>query len=318
MTLSVSELLRGIRAEDVSGSILEITRTGGAMFVSRRPTLHLILAGDGVLDIPSRREQVAFSAGSILLLPHGSQHRVRPSALNTAGSADSAKRLPTSPYPDALAVLRFGEGATALRSISMIFDLSRARANPFVRTLPHLLCSRPMDEGGPMIRSGLDLAMGYPGAAVFAERLADVLVVELLRKYFVKNGVAERLMIDLASAAPVERCLAAIQANPGQAFTLADLSQRAGMSRSAFADSFTRYVGEPPMHFVMQSRMLRAAELLRSSDLSINAIATRVGYESGASMARAFRRYFGVAPTDYRQAPFVRATTPLANPESSM
>ena len=73
------------------------------------------------------------------------------------------------------------------------------------------------------------------------------------------------------------------------------------MSRSAFAERFTRIMGEPPMRYLAQQRLQAAAERLRNSSEPISRIAFKVGYESEAAFNRAFKREFGVPPSSWRK-----------------
>ena len=73
------------------------------------------------------------------------------------------------------------------------------------------------------------------------------------------------------------------------------------MSRSAFADRFSAVVGTSPLSYLTQWRLHVAASLLRGSNLGVSEIASQVGYDSDASLSRAFRRELGEAPGQYRR-----------------
>jgi AraC family transcriptional regulator, activator of mtrCDE len=308
--VSLTELLCAVRAENVHGSRLELTRTGGALLIRRRIALHAILDGEGVLDVPATGERQAFRPGSVLLVSHGVVHRLRPDGRGLADSARRARRLPGPSHPDALPILRFGSGDPVVQTISMVFDLGPARANPLVRMLPTICAARERDRLGLELRDTLDRAAGLPGAALFADRFANLAFVEIIRRHVAETGVLSRLGAYLTNAAPIERVIAAVNARPGEDWSLVSLAVQAGMSRSAFASAFTRHVGQPAMSYVFQTRMLRAAELLRSTDLGTAAVAAHVGYQSGSALARSFRRYFGVGPGDYRRAPAIEPLEP--------
>ncbi|MBD0283355.1 MAG: helix-turn-helix transcriptional regulator [Thermoleophilaceae bacterium] len=47
-------------------------------------------------------------------------------------------------------------------------------------------------------------------------------------------------------------------------------------------------------------RMARAAELLRSGSVSVQAVASAVGYRQAAQFAKAFRRHYGAPPSAFR------------------
>ena len=68
------------------------------------------------------------------------------------------------------------------------------------------------------------------------------------------------------------------------------------MSRSAFAERFSRLVGETPMHYVTRWRMYTAMEALRDERATVGEIALRLGYGSEAAFSRAFKRFSGVSP----------------------
>jgi transcriptional regulator GlxA family with amidase domain len=55
------------------------------------------------------------------------------------------------------------------------------------------------------------------------------------------------------------------------------------------------------MAFVREVRLRRAAELLRTTTLSIDEVARAVGYDSRSQFSRAFQRLLREAPGRYRQ-----------------
>lgn len=102
-----------------------------------------------------------------------------------------------------------------------------------------------------------------------------------------------------------------LEANLAQAWSLDELSRRLGSSRAALVRRFRDAVGQPPLRFLTQLRMLKAAELLPTG-ASLASIASHVGYESEFALSRAFKRFHGVSPSAYRfkhqsQRPLARA-----------
>jgi AraC-like DNA-binding protein len=73
-----------------------------------------------------------------------------------------------------------------------------------------------------------------------------------------------------------------------------------GISRSAFAERFTRTMGEPPMRYFGKQRLRLAAQRLRSFHEPVAKIGFETGYDSEAAFSRAFKREFGVAPAAWR------------------
>jgi len=87
--------------------------------------------------------------------------------------------------------------------------------------------------------------------------------------------------------------------NPGYAWTLQNLAERVGMSRSVFALKFKETVGATPMEYLTRWRMLLAGDRLKSSDDSLAQIALSFGYESESAFGKAFRRVMGCPPRQY-------------------
>ena len=67
-----------------------------------------------------------------------------------------------------------------------------------------------------------------------------------------------------------------------------------------FASRFTEQVGEPPIAFLTSWRLALAADLLRSSQATIAAVARQVGYSTPFALSSAFKRAYGVSPNTYR------------------
>jgi AraC-like DNA-binding protein len=83
---------------------------------------------------------------------------------------------------------------------------------------------------------------------------------------------------------------------------VAGLAREVAMSRSRFAERFTRLVGRPPLDYLADWRMQRARALLRGGARSVGEVAARLGYRSEAAFSHAFRRRLGVAPGAYRRS----------------
>jgi AraC-like DNA-binding protein len=83
-------------------------------------------------------------------------------------------------------------------------------------------------------------------------------------------------------------------------WTIADLADEVGISRSALVERFTRYVSEPPMAYLTRWRLQLAARSLEKTSRGVAEIASDVGYESEAAFNRAFKREFGRPPGRYR------------------
>jgi transcriptional regulator GlxA family with amidase domain len=100
----------------------------------------------------------------------------------------------------------------------------------------------------------------------------------------------------------VARALALLHHDIARRWTVDELGQDVGLSRSALAERFIRLIGVPPMHYLANWRMQVATEKLRSTNASLAQVAELVGYDSEAAFSRAFKRSFGVPPATWRRA----------------
>ncbi len=100
------------------------------------------------------------------------------------------------------------------------------------------------------------------------------------------------------SLAPVLNWVLSNLAEPHSASSLA---KHAMMSDRTFARRFAAETGTTPHKWLTQQRILAARGLLEESDLGVEQIATRVGFNSAVVMREHFRREIGLAPVDYRR-----------------
>ncbi len=89
---------------------------------------------------------------------------------------------------------------------------------------------------------------------------------------------------------------------PAAAWTLTTLSARVHMSTEHLRRLCLRELGRTPVQQLTYLRMQRAKELLERSDDKLEAIAPAVGYLSALVFSRAFKRWIGCTPTEYRCA----------------
>jgi len=95
--------------------------------------------------------------------------------------------------------------------------------------------------------------------------------------------------------------LGQIHHRPDASHSLDSLAATAAMSRSSFAEAFSAHLGRSPMAYVRDTRMRRAASLLRGTSMKIDDVAGRVGYSSRSQFSRAFSDRFGISPAAYRK-----------------
>jgi AraC family transcriptional regulator of arabinose operon len=83
-------------------------------------------------------------------------------------------------------------------------------------------------------------------------------------------------------------------------FTLDELAQSCGLSRSRLAELFQKETGTTPMTFLENTRLRRACELLKHTSLSLEEIAGQVGFSTSFYLSLRFKKFSGLNPRAYR------------------
>ncbi|MER7706773.1 AraC family transcriptional regulator [Kitasatospora sp. NPDC097605] len=138
-----------------------------------------------------------------------------------------------------------------------------------------------------------------PGQEVVLDRLLDLLVVGVLRGWLAAPEAPGWLRAQ--SDEVVGPALRLLHDDPARPWTVAALAAEVGVSRAGLARRFTALVGEPPMAYLANWRLAMAADLLRDPELTIAAVARRVGYGDAFALSTAFKRVRGITPQEHRR-----------------
>lgn len=170
-----------------------------------------------------------------------------------------------------------------------------------LRALPPVISVASSEWESPLVPLLCDeVVKDEPGQAAVLDRLLDLLLTAVLKAWFAQRDAERPDWWRHQGDRIVDRALAAMHADPARSWTLETLASTAGASRAAFARRFHDLVGEPPMTFLKNWRMARAADLLCQPGATLADVAERVGYASPFSFSAAFKRVRGVSPQQYR------------------
>ncbi len=105
---------------------------------------------------------------------------------------------------------------------------------------------------------------------------------------------------DAALPSALTRVTDFIAANLATPLPIGRLADVAGLSRAHFVRQFTAALGQPPSTFILTRRLERIERLLLATELKVADIAAATGFNDANYLAKAFRRYRGMAPLEFR------------------
>lgn len=247
-------------------------------------------------------EPIKLEAGDIVLLAHGDTH-----VLSTEIGMRNPPNMAMYRQPeDGRLPSRISVGAETGASGHFVCGFLACDSrpyNPLLTALPRML--RVSDHGsgalGAYFRAALAESNGRMGGECMLGRISELMFVDVVRRYL--ETLPEGRMNWLAGLRDpyVGRALTALHEQPGRDWTIEALAQVAALSRSAFAEKFVEFVGQPPMQYLSNWRMQLATSYLRNGTESVASVANRVGYDSEAAFSRAFKKAVGSPPSEWRQ-----------------
>ncbi len=169
--------------------------------------------------------------------------------------------------------------------------------------LPPVLVVPAQDARGPVMDMVMaEVTKDDPGQQVVLDRLLDLALITTLRAWFARPEAEAPGWYRAQSDPIVGSALRLLHDTPAYRWTVAALAAKAGASRAALARRFGELVGEPPMSYLANWRIALAADLLRDTDATVEAIARQVGYANSFALSVAFKRLRGVSPSRHRLA----------------
>ena len=270
---------------------------------------HLITEGGCWVELAGEAP-LQLAAGDVVVFPQGDAHRMASEAgLPPATGARLDAVLSRRPR-----TLAYGGGGPTTRLVCGYLACDARFARLLLAGLPPLVRVNVRgSDAGAWLEASVRYALGEarsprPGGAGVLAKLAEVLFIEVLRLYMHEPDAGRTGWLAGLGDRVVGAALNALHARPAHAWTLEELAREAHTSRSVLAERFQHLVGNSPMQYLTQWRMLLAANLLRRSNAPLARIAEDVGYQTDTAFSRAFRREYGAPPAAWRRREAARAS----------
>ena len=99
----------------------------------------------------------------------------------------------------------------------------------------------------------------------------------------------------------MDQALMKIKEDAFEPFNMKSLSTNLNLSPVQFTRRFRAYTGMTPRDYLSHLRLDRAKNLLTKSNLTIEEIAIRCGYDNGLYFSRVFSKKMKTSPSQYRR-----------------
>ena len=264
---------------------------------------------EGRIELEVREEPVCQAfAGDVVLLPRGASHAVR-----SDGEAETTNVLSfiedqgqrawrPGDRAEAPILVDLGGRGRACRFLVVLLDFQDAAPNALRLNLPELIHLRAAESGvTPWLQPAVEsivagLAQGRLGYVALTTKLAELVFIDTIRSYVNLRPDAAGGWLRAMSHPRLARALAELHRDPARRWTIAAMARVAGMSRSSFAGTFCKVVGQTPFSYLTHLRMTLAAARIASGERSVKAAAHEQGYASEKAFSHAFRRTAGAPP----------------------
>ncbi|MEK3721597.1 AraC family transcriptional regulator [Paenibacillus sp. FSL H8-0034] len=98
----------------------------------------------------------------------------------------------------------------------------------------------------------------------------------------------------------IQKTVLFIELHYEQPLNLDEMAENAGLSKYHFLRQFTRFIGLTPLEYLNKLRIEKAAELLRTTEQTLDEVAGSVGFAGGNYFSKVFRHWVGMSPGKYR------------------
>ncbi|MBD2771650.1 AraC family transcriptional regulator [Iningainema tapete] len=310
---ALSEVFRTVHLESTACYRVELSTPWGIQMSAFNGAVFLVVVrGSGWLEVEGIETPMPLVGGDVVFLPKGQRHALRDSPLKPLQEHSNHPmiefdRLLQSQTDYISNVLHIGGAGLSTTVMYGRFCFTPLRENPLLSALPPLLIVK--GEEGRTVEwldttlqfMASEMATTRPGAQTVINHLASILLVQAVRAYIANRECGDRCWLKALTDPVIGSALNLIHRYPDRSWTVEELAEQVGISRTTFFTQFRELVGEPPSKYLTRWRMQRASQILRLEHMTLNEVASLVGYESEASFSKAFKQWMGQSPGAYRQ-----------------
>ena len=168
-----------------------------------------------------------------------------------------------------------------------------------------------LDESRMIVRSGrfvtAGAALSHMDLALWIIRSVSPHLADLTARYLIVDTRASQSVYALTdhlvhSDPMIQRFEKWARGHLTKSFALDEAAKAAGASKRTLARRTHAVLGKTPLEYVQALRIERAVQLLKTSDASVDQIASKVGYAEGTTLRALLRRRLGTGVRELRRA----------------
>ena len=265
------------------------------------PGIHYNVVGTGRAVI-GNRDPVPLMPHTLIVVPPNSPFRIEVGGSNGFTGLRSVKGEPRTASSGFMRRVA-GDGDPSLMLVCGYFHATYGASTDLFGGLTEPIVEQfdVDDQVDTKLQAALGELVGQEigSGAMSAALLMQVIVLLLRRSLVSMNAWVERFPV--LSDPLLARAFAAMAMRPGDDHSLQSLAHVACLSRSAFAARFTAAIGKPPMQVLRELRLRQAMHQLKAGGAAVELIARNAGYASRSSFIKAFRKSYGMEPSEVRR-----------------
>lgn len=276
------------------------------MDIPARPLaeFHIVSKGQCWLRMYDRGEDLLLQTGDIVFFPHGHAHAMLSAPDSPLQNATTLMQQKIAEFGPLVIGAAQEEAQTEL--LCGYFDFQHCPNHLFLSALPSLIhIKNPAAQERCWLTQVVamlcyETSNHLQGRTAIVQHLVEIMFAHLIRAY-VRQNDNDACILKAMADKKIGKCLNAMHQDITAAWTIEQLANISGMSRTAFISRFQQLSGFNPGDYLTQLRMLKAQRLLPLSETGLIDVAIQVGYQSEAAFSKAFKRFAGISPGAYKK-----------------
>src|SRR5256886_3851261 len=256
----------------------------------------MLSRGNCWLSVKGIPEPIPLTGGDCFLLARGTSIVLR----------DSPRTRPRWSFREIGAkannnVAHYGGGGAPTTIVCGSLSFDRASLRPITQLLPNFILMKADQARTLALHTTVqalasEMEEQAPGSEVVASRLAEVLVIQVLRAHIASGPERNKGWLRAIFDPQIGAALSAIHDRVNTPWTVESLAEAAAMSRSAFAARFKELLGQTPLEYVTEWRTRKAVEWLEERDEEATIVSQAAGSGFDAAVRDGVQWGGGVGP----------------------